>query len=114
MGLTAKHYLGGVLILFLAVPSWAGSENTRTYTAHWTGHQGTKIGNTQIKPGEYTLKALENDNTLDVMQDGKVVAQVPCHWIQLAKKAPHTQVSANNDQIIQVEFEGRTEAIQFQ
>jgi len=114
MRLTGKQYLGGLAILSLAVPIWARPESTRTYTADWFVSQATKAGNTQINSGDYKLVAHTNENMLDVVQDGRVVAQVPCHWIQLPKKAANTEVSAENNQILQVEFAGKTEAVQVQ
>lgn len=114
MRLSAKQYLGALAILFLAIPIWARPDSTRTYTANWSASQVTTIGHTQIKPGDYQLEAHENQNTLDIMRNGKVVAQVPCHWTQLPMKAPNTEVDLNNNQIVRVEFAGNTEAVQVQ
>jgi hypothetical protein len=111
MRLTTKQYLGALAILFLAVPIWARSENARSYTAQWFNSQAMTIGNTQISPGDYSLKARQDENMLNIMRDGKVVAQVPCHWIQLPKKAEDTEVTSNKSQIVQVQFAGTTEAI---
>ncbi|MGH9772527.1 MAG: hypothetical protein ACRD4Q_12655 [Candidatus Acidiferrales bacterium] len=107
-----KLYLGGLAILLLALPGWA--RPSRTDTAQWDILQSATIGNTQLKPGNYQLKAQETANTLDVVRDGKVVAQAPCHWIQLPKKAQDTEVVMNKNQVVQVQFEGKTEAIQLQ
>jgi hypothetical protein len=106
---SAKQFLSGLTVLFLALPLWAG--NTKKYTAEWDASQATTIGNTQIKPGTYQVEAHPNQNTLDIVSDGKVIAQAPCHWIQLPQKATETQVETNNNQITQVEFAGKTEAI---
>jgi hypothetical protein len=108
----AKQFLAGTAILFLAAPIWARPEGSRTYTAEWYATQATNIGNIRIKPGQYTVEARENENTLDILRDGKVVAQLPCHWIELPKKAEDTEVDTNNNQIVQVEFAGKTEAVQ--
>ena len=109
MRYSAKQFLGGLAILFLVFPVWARPD--KTYTAEWDASQTTKIGNTQIKPGIYKIEARENQNTLDIVRDGKVVAQTPCHWIHLAKKATDTEVDTNHNQIVEVEFSGKTEAI---
>jgi hypothetical protein len=106
---SAKQYFAGLAILFLALPVWARPE--KTYTAEWDASQATTIGNAQIKPGIYKIEARENQNTLDIMRDGKVVAQTPCHWIHLAKKAADTEVDTSDNQIVEVEFSGKTEAI---
>ncbi|HEX4077017.1 MAG TPA: hypothetical protein VHX49_16575 [Candidatus Acidoferrales bacterium] len=106
---SAKQFLSGLSVLFLALPLWAG--NTKTYTAEWDASQATTIGNTQIKPGTYKVEAHPDQNTLDIVRDGKVIAQTPCHWIQLTQKASETEVETNHNQITQVEFAGKTEAV---
>lgn len=110
MRLTIKQLLGSAAILCLSVPMWGRSE--RTYTAEWTATGTTTVQNTQIMPGTYMLKARQDQKTLDIIQDGKVIAEVPCHWVQLPKKAENTEVDSNHNQIVQVEFAGSNEAIQ--
>jgi hypothetical protein len=106
---SAKQFLSGLTVLFLALPLWAG--NNKTYSAEWEASQGTTVGNTQIKAGTYTVVAHPDQNTLDIVSGGKVIAQTPCHWIQLPQKATETEVETSNNQITQVEFAGKTEAI---
>jgi hypothetical protein len=106
---SAKQFLSGLTVLFLALPLWAG--NIKTYTAEWDASQATTIGNTQIQPGIYKVEAHPDQNTLEIVRDGKVIAQTPCHWIQLPQKAAATEVETSNNQITQVEFAGKTEAI---
>jgi hypothetical protein len=109
MRCSVKKFLGGLAILSLALPVWARPE--KLYTAEWDLNQATTIGNTQIEPGTYTVEAYANQNTLEILRDRKVIAQVPCHWIQLPQKASQTEVETNNNQIVQVQFSGKTEAI---
>ncbi|MGA8872331.1 MAG: hypothetical protein WB460_14385 [Candidatus Acidiferrales bacterium] len=106
---SAKQFLGGLAILVFALAVWARPD--KTYTAEWSTSQATMIGHTQINPGTYKVEARENQNTLDIVRDGKVVAQTPCHWVQLPKKAEDTEVDTNHNQIVKVEFSGKTEAI---
>ncbi|MGA9939427.1 MAG: hypothetical protein WBP92_14360 [Candidatus Acidiferrales bacterium] len=107
---SSKQFLSGLTVLFLALPLWAG--NAKTYSAEWEASQATTIGNTQIKPGTYKVQAHPDQNTLEIVSDdGKVIAQTPCHWIQLPQKAAATEVETSNNQITQVEFAGKTEAI---
>ena len=110
MSCSAKRYLGGLAILALALPVWAGSE--KTYSAEWDLSQATTIGSTQITAGTYRVIARPNQNTLDIVQNGKVIAQTECHWIQLPKKADETEVDTDNNKIVQVQFAGKTEAVQ--
>jgi hypothetical protein len=111
MAVNTKFYLGGLAILLFTVPSWARS---RTDTAQWEILQAAEIGNTQLKPGNYQLKAQESQKVVDVLSDGKVIAHVPCHWVQLPKKAENTEVIMQKQQVVQVQFEGRNEAAQLQ
>lgn len=106
---TAKQFLGGLAILVFALAVCARPD--KTYTAEWSTSQATMIGHTQIKPGTYKVEAQENQNTLNIVRNGKVVAQTSCHWIQLPKKADDTEVDTNHNQIVEVEFSGKTEAI---
>lgn len=115
MSLDAKQFLGSLAIIFLAIPVWARPAAARTDVAQWDNPQTTAIGNTQLKPGDYHLKAREAENQLEVLgPDGRVVAQVPCHWVQLSEKAQDTEIITDKDRIVQVRFQGRTEAIQIQ
>jgi hypothetical protein len=106
---STKQFMGGLAILIMALSVWARPD--KTYTADWAASQATMIGNTQINPGTYKVEVRQNQNVLDIMRDGKVIAQTPCHWIQLPQKAGDTEVDTNHNQIVQVEFRGKTEAI---
>lgn len=106
---SVKKSLGGLAILALALPVWARPD--KPYTAHWDLNQVTTIGSVQLKPGTYTVQAYAKQNTLDILRGDKMVAQLPCHWIQLPQKASDTEVDTNNNQIVQVQFSGKTEAI---
>ncbi|HTX15840.1 MAG TPA: hypothetical protein VMD77_11140 [Candidatus Baltobacteraceae bacterium] len=109
MRCSAKQFFGALAILFLAFPVWARPD--KTYTAEWDNSQTTMIGNTQVKPGTYQVEARADQNTLEILRNGKVIAQTPCHWIQLPTKASDTEVDTNRNQIVQVEFQGKTEAV---
>lgn len=113
MRINVKQCLGALTVLFLALPIWAGTQTSRRDTATLDVEQPTMIGTTQLKPGDYQLQARENENTLQVLHDGKVIAQVPCHWMELPKKAENSEVITMKNQVTQVEFSGRTEAITF-
>ena len=63
--------------------------------------------------GNYQLRAEEGQSNLEIIHDGKVVATVPCSWMQLPSKAEYSEVQSNANQVTQVQFSGRTEAIQF-
>lgn len=72
------------------------------------------IGETQLKQGDYELKVEDNAKNLRITQDGKLIAQVPVHWIQLPKKSHDTEVDLTKNQVTEVEFAGSNEAVQVQ
>lgn len=65
-----------------------------------------------MKPGDYELKVQNNARDLSVSREGKVVAQVPVHWIQLPKKPNATEVDLTKNQVTEVDFAGTTQAVQ--
>jgi hypothetical protein len=107
-----KALFGDLAVLLLTFPFWGRPEAVRTDTAHWITYEKTNIGNAELKPGNYQLQTRETENRLDILRDGKVVVQVPCHWIQLPKKSDETEVVTDRNEVLEVQFEGRTEAIQ--
>lgn len=107
MRLYPKKCFAVVAILLFAAVVWA---STRTDTMRYDVTQTTEIGNTQLNPGSYTLKANESQNQLRVLHDGKLVATVPCHWVKLNHKADTSEILSNKNQVTRVEFQGRQEA----
>jgi hypothetical protein len=105
---SSKYYLAGLAALLLAaVPALA-----RTDSSHFQIDQPTQIGQTQLQPGDYEIRADEGGNSLDILQNDHKVAEVPCHWVELTKKANDNQLATQNHKVTQIEFAGRTEAIQ--
>jgi hypothetical protein len=104
-----KKYLAVFAFSLITLPVWAAHMDSIT----WETSQPMTIGSTQIVPGHYQLRAEEGQAKLEVIQNGKVVATIPCTWMQLPTKAENSEVQANNNQVTQVQFGGRTEAIQF-
>jgi len=109
MRLKAIQFLGVLGLLSLALPVWAHTDST---TFHSDGT--ATIGGTQLKAGDYQLKVEDNAANLQVTHYGKVVAKVPVHWIQLPNKPDATEVDLTKNQIVEVEFAGRTQAVQVQ
>jgi len=96
-------------LLIAALPVWAA----RAYTVEWSVSEPTTIGNMEIKPGTYELRAVEGQSQLEVMSNGKMVAEVPCHWIQLPSKAAADEVEVDSNKVTSVEFAGKTAALDF-
>ncbi len=109
MRLSTKKTLVTLAISFFAFPLWAAHIDT----ADWNADQAISIGGTQIKPGQYLLRAEEGKSELQVIQKGKIIATIPCQWIQLQSKPSNSQVQTDGGKVTQVQFGGRTSAVQF-
>lgn len=104
-----RKSIGGLALLLSAIPAWAG----HTYMVEWNVTEPTAIGGTEVKPGDYEIKAEEGQSQLQLLSHGKMLAQVPCHWIQLPSKAIASGVGTESNKVTSVEFEGKTAAIGF-
>ncbi len=103
-----KQYLGVFAGLILALPVWARANSATLIVSH-----PAQIGSEQLQSGTYTLRVEEGQNELQVLDgDGSLVAKVPCQWIQLPAKAANTDVVINSDRVVEVDFGGKTEAVQ--
>jgi hypothetical protein len=101
-------YLAAFAFSLIALPAWAAHSDSMS----WEIHEFVTMGSAQVKPGIYLFRAEEDQSELQIMQDGKVLATVPCHWTQLTSKAASSQVLTVNKQITQLQFAGRREAIE--
>ncbi|HEY6905102.1 MAG TPA: hypothetical protein VI216_12400 [Candidatus Acidoferrales bacterium] len=110
MFLKPKFFGAVVAIVVLTAPAWAASTSSHKDSTGFDVSQATTIGNTQLQPGHYTFEAKEDQSQLNVLEDGKVIATVPCHWVQLQKKASASEILTNKNQVNEVRFEGRTQA----
>lgn len=104
-----KKYLAIFAFSLITLPLWAAHMDSMS----WEPIQPVTIGSTQVMPGQYQLRAEEGQSNVEVLQNGKVIATVPCNWMQLPTKAENSEVQTDNNKVTQVEFSGRTEAIQF-
>ena len=109
MQIRAKHYGIALAVFMMAAPVWAHKD-----TAQLTVTEPATIGSTQLKAGDYNLEVKDNQTQLKVIDinSGKTVAEVPFQWIQLQHKPNTTQVLVNNNQITEVDFGGKTQAVQ--
>ncbi len=103
-----KNYLAVLAMFVFTGMVWA---STRTDSTPYYVTQPTVIGHAQLKPGQYTIKANEAQDQLRVLHHGKVVATVPCHWIELSRKANNSEIFSTKDRVTRVEFQGRRKAV---
>ena len=110
MAIRMKSYLAAIAVLGLSLPLWA-----HTDSVPFEVDQTLTIGTQQLEPGNYNLKAKDGENQLTIVRnnDGKVVATVPCQWVDLSKKASQSEVVTNANRVVQIEFDGKTKAIEF-
>lgn len=98
--------LAVLAILALSAPVFA-----RSMSQPLDLSQPATIGATTLKPGHYELRADENSNQVRVIQDRKVVATVEGKIVTLDKKAPYGAVVFDGRAIHEIQFSGKTEAI---
>ena len=106
---SSRRYLSVFAFFLLTSPVWGAHIDSMS----WQPTEPTTIGSAQVMPGNYQLRAEEGESELEVIQDGKVMTKVPCRWTQLPNKAADSEVQTDNNQVTQVQFGGRSEAIQF-
>ncbi len=109
MSIRKKSYLAVILMFGLSLPLWARTNSVPLEVDHTL-----TIGNQQLSPGSYNLKANDGDNQLRIVRngDGKTVATVPCEWIDLSQKARQSEVLMQEDRIVQIDFDGKTKAVE--
>ncbi|MGA8101224.1 MAG: hypothetical protein WB869_03665 [Candidatus Acidiferrales bacterium] len=95
-------------ILAIATPIWARAKSVDLNLT-----DSATIGTTQLQPGDYQLRVEEGANQVTVVQHDKVIAEVPCHWVQLQSKPRSTEVNSSSNRITEVDFAGDIQAVQF-
>lgn len=74
-------------------------------------NQPATIGSTTLQPGHYDLQADPNSDQVRVIQNRKLVATVDGKIVTLARKAPYGSVIFDGRRIHEIQFSGKTEAI---
>jgi hypothetical protein len=111
MRVRVKQSLAALAALLLAVPMFA-AKSSGANVVNYVVNDPVSIGQTQLKPGEYSLKVVEGQNELSIEQNGKVIAKVPCHWIKLAAKPDSSEVEEEQGKVKQVNFKDNPQAVQ--
>jgi hypothetical protein len=111
MRVRTMQSFAAVAVLLLAIPVFA-AKDAGVNKADFEIHDSITVGQTQLKPGQYSLQAVNGQNELSIVQNGKVIAKAPCHWIQLPAKASASQVESSEGKVTQVSFRGNLQAVQ--
>lgn len=108
MRIRGKHLLTfAAAVAFLSLAVWARPESTPFIV-----DTPTSIGGTSLQPGQYEIKVEPNGDHVTVYHNGKEVASAPCQWITLDKKSPQTMVLTTEGRVTQIDFGGKTAAVQ--
>ena len=99
-------------VLLLALPAFAAKNAPGTKSTTFSVHEVTTIGQTQLKPGKYSVQAVDGQNEISILQHGTVIGKVPCHWVALPAKAAVSEVVTDQGKVTQVNFEGDLQAVQ--
>jgi hypothetical protein len=97
-----------VAVLAFAVPVFA-----RAMSQPLEVNQPTEIGGVTLQPGTYKVIANLNSNQVLVKRDrdGKLMATVQGEIVTLHKKSPYGAVIMDGQRIHEIQFAGKTEAI---
>jgi hypothetical protein len=108
MRIAAIGSLTALAVLLVALSAVAAGTNSATYSAS----QPITVGQTQLKPGTYSFQAADGQNELEILQKGKVIGKVACHWVSLPAKAQSSEVDTDSGRVTQVSFRGNGQAVQ--
>ena len=86
---------------------------TAADTLHKSIHIGTSatVAGKALQAGDYDI--LVNGNQAKFSMKGKVVAEVPCTWKTLPGKSEHDIVQIEGGAVTEIDFQGKTQAIDF-
>jgi hypothetical protein len=112
MQIRATRSFAALAVLLLALSVLAAKNAPGTNSATFSVHEVTTIGQSQLKPGEYSLQAVDGQNELDILQNGKKIGKAACHWIQLPAKSQVSEVLTDQGKVTQVNFRGDVQAVQ--
>jgi hypothetical protein len=104
------HTKVGVSVLAavaFAIPAWAAHKMSTQLSLN----HPTKIGDTTLKPGNYRLVVNSGQNDVRVMKEGRLLATVPGKWVNLKNRSPYSDVVINKNQVKEIDFSGKTQAI---
>jgi|ERR1700733_3808788 hypothetical protein len=92
----------------LTAPAWAKNQ-----TADVRLDKPGTIEGIALQPGKYHIVVYEEGTEVKFIRDGKIVAYVQANWVRLDRKAEHSGLLVNGDEVDEVDFAGKDMAITF-
>jgi hypothetical protein len=105
----------GLLLLAAAcvvgLPAWAAKDSV----AHVSFDHDMTVAGTKLQAGDYDFRVKSDEDKVEIVRSSnqQVVATVPGKWVSLKNKAPYTQVLSDKDLVQELEFSGKTQAVEF-
>jgi hypothetical protein len=100
--------LAAAAILALSAPAWAHRLGVSLDLS-----QAARIEGKQLPPGHDRLVANDKSNNVKIFRHDNLVATVDGHWVHKRTKPPYTDVILTKNQVSEIDFSGKTEAILF-
>jgi hypothetical protein len=105
-----SRLIAAVVATGMSLPVWVtAAPDSMRKTIH-IGSSATVAGK-PLTEGDYDL--VVSGNQAKFSNKGKVVAEVPCTWKTLPNKADHDVVMMDGSAVTEIEFQGKTQAIDF-
>ena len=105
-----SRFLTALVATGMALPLWVSAATDSIHKTVHLGATATVAGKT-LQEGDYDL--MVSGNQAKFSSKGKVVAEVPCTWKTLPAKADHDEVLITSGAVSEIEFQGKTQAIDF-
>ena len=105
-----SRFIIALLATGMALPLWVTAATDSLHKTIHLGATATVAGKT-LQEGDYDL--VVSGNQAKFASKGKVVAEVPCTWKTLPSKAEHDLILTDGGAVTEIEFQGKTEAIDF-
>jgi len=104
-------FLSIAVLAMMTLPVWAKPNSSEALKATVNLTETTTLNNTTLTPGQYKVTAEGNQATFE--RDGKIVAQIPCTWKTLPNKSEYSAVLTDHHRVLEIDFSGKTQAIEF-
>jgi hypothetical protein len=105
-----SRFITALVATGMALPIWVAAAPDSMHKTIHLGSNATVAGK-QLTEGDYDL--VVSGNQAKFANKGKVVAEVSCTWKTLPNKADHDLVLLDGTAVTEIEFQGKTQAIDF-